>query len=179
MIMAVAYNRQEVKITETTVDATVPDNDTARLMYYLNCMCCVLQLEVSDYSIKRLRDYKKYYLLTTDEKKELLRLCGLISPEKMDGQCIFHSEEICGVDATNRFFRVDSTDTGFVAAANVFVGAVQVSVTKFMVYKTKWVNRYYIDPMNRITRVVTNTTKNNDEWIYTSTSESLDCCVIQ
>lgn len=161
------------------MDTTVPDNDTARLIYYLKNICSVLQLEVTDYSIKRLRDYEKYYMLTRDEEKDLLRLCVLISPEKLEGQCIFHSEEVCGVGASNRFFRVDSTETGFVPSQSVFVGAVKVSVTKFMVYKTKWVNRNYIDPMNRITRVVNNTTKNNDEWIYTSKSESLDCCAIQ
>lgn len=77
------------------------------------------------------------------------------------------------------FFRVDSTETGIVASHSVFVGAVQVSVKKFMVYENSWMNKKYRAPMNRLTRVLNNTTRNNGEWIYTSTSESLDCCAIQ
>ncbi|CAC5356539.1 unnamed protein product [Mytilus coruscus] len=177
--MAVAYNRQELKIRDTTVLASVPENDTARLMHYLDSMCTVLQLEVTDYSIQRLKDYKKYYLLTRDEQENLIGLCFLVSPDKLEGSCIFRSDEICNTGFGNRFFRIDSTETGFVASQSVFVGTVQVSVKEFMVYKNSWMNEHYRAPMNRLTRVVKNTTKNNDEWIYTSTSESLDCCVIQ
>lgn len=178
--MAVAYNRQEVKITDTTNKVSVPEKDTVLLMYYLDCMCTVLQLEVSDYSIQRLRDYKNYHLLACDEEKELLRQCYLVSPEKLEGKCILHSEQICNAgNFSNMFFRVDSTETGFVASHSVFVGAVQVSVKKFMVYTTKWMNQHYATPMYRIIRVVNNTTRNNAEWMYTSKSESLDCCAIQ
>lgn len=53
--MAVAYNRQEVKITKSSVNVSVPEKDTALLMYYLDCMCTALQLEVSEYSIQRLQ----------------------------------------------------------------------------------------------------------------------------
>lgn len=103
--MAVAYNRQEVKITKTSVEVSVPKNDTALLMYYFDCMCTALQLEVGDYSIQRLRDYEKYYLLTSDEVKELIRQCHLVSPEKLEGKCIFHSEQICNAwNFSNGFF---------------------------------------------------------------------------
>lgn len=177
--MALGFNQKIVILTDTSVDATVPNNDRALLMYYLKSMCTVMQLEVTDYSIQRLNDYKKYHLLTRDEEKELIRLCTLVSPDNLEGKCIFHSEELCGEGASNRFYKVDSTETGFVASQNVFVGAVQVSVKKVMVYKTKWINENYLDPMYRLTKIANNTTRNNDEWIYSSTSESLDCCVIQ
>lgn len=180
--MAFGFNQKVVILTDTSAPSVViPNNDKARLMFYFNCICAVIQLDMLDvgkYRIRRLRDYKKYHLLTRDEEKELIRLCGLVSPEILEGKCIFHSEELCG-NAGNRFFKVDSSETGFVASESVFVGAVQVSVNKVMVYKTTWINKNYTGPMYRLTNIVNNTTKNNDEWIYTSTSESLDCCAIQ
>ncbi|CAC5356538.1 GABRG [Mytilus coruscus] len=123
------------------------------------------------------------------------------SNRKITSRSKVRDEELCkDVKYTNRFFKVDSTETSFAATDTVFVGSVEVSVNKFMVYQTSWLNKYYIDPMNSIKRgrnstrnnaamittsTVTpsntnnNTTRNNGNWAYTSTSESLDCCVVQ
>lgn len=199
--MAVAFNRRELKLIDTSSDTTIPDDDIAKLMYYLYSMCVVLQLDATEYGIQRLKDYKKFHMLLKHEEQELIKLCCLLSPDKLEGKCIFHSEELCkDVKYTNRFFKVDSTETSFAATDTVFVGSVEVSVNKFMVYQTSWLNKYYIDPMNSIKRgrnstrnnaamittsTVTpsntnnNTTRNNGNWAYTSTSESLDCCVVQ
>lgn len=202
--MAVAYNRKEVKIKDITYDTVVPDNDIAKLMYYLHSMCFVLQLDSTEYGSQKLRDYKNFHELTKFEKQEVIKLCGLLSPEKLEGKCIFHSEEMCkDFRHTNRFLQVDATETAFAstfaATDTVFVGSVEVSVKKVMYYQTTWINKYYIDPMDMLVRGVyntrsntmittstvvplnsiRNTTRNNDNWVYTSNSESLDCCVIQ
>ena len=206
LAMAVVYNRNEVGLTDTTVEITVPGNDTARLMYYLDCMCSVLGLETTEYNIARLTDYKKHYMLTNDEKVKLLLLCRYLSPDELNNKCIFQSDEMCG-DMPNRFFRLNSTETTFVAAESVFVGATKVSVKKIMAYKMSWMKRNYIDPMTRginlntgerdnqraitydnrpvlETRTITspvprNTTRKNAHWVYSSDySSSLDCCVI-
>lgn len=199
----VVLNRKEIGITETGSVVDVPDNDTAKLMYYLSVLCGVLGLEDTDFNIERLSDYKNYYMLTEDEKTILFLLCGYLSPEKMVGKCIFNSEELCQ-DVGNRFFTLNSSEISFAAAENVFVGAVEVTVKKIMVYSMSWMRRNYINPISNVlgitptrnqqsitymnrpaitTRSATtpthrNTTINNDNWYYTSTSESLDCCVI-
>jgi hypothetical protein len=110
---------------------------------------------------------------------------------------------MCG-DKINRFFRLNSKETAFVAAESVFIGAIAVSVKRIMVYKMPWKIRFYTNPMyqakcterrenqkaitsnNRAaiqTRTITppvhrNTTRNNANWVYSSNSSSLDCCVI-
>ena len=175
--MAVVFSRKEVGFTETSVTANVPDNDTARLMYYLKSMCTVLGLETTEYNIARLTDYKKYYMLTIDERVTLFALCEYLSPDALNNKCIFHSDEMCG-NSPNRFFRLNSTETAFVAAESVFVGTTKVSVKKIMVYKMSWMRRNYIEPMTRRAITSNNTTKNNANWIYSSNSSSVDCCVI-
>lgn len=201
--MAVAYNRKEVKIKDITSDIIIPENDIARLMYYLYSLDVVLKLDSIEYGSQKLRDYKNFHELTKLEVQEVIKLCSLLSPDKLEGKCIFHSEEMCkDVKYTNRFLQVDSTETAFAATFaatdTVFVGSVEVSVKKIMAYQTAWLNKYYIDPMDMLVRGVyntrsntmittstvvpfnsiRNTTRNNDNWVYTSNSESLDCCII-
>ena len=134
LAMLVVYNRKDVGLTDTTVEVTVPENHTARLMYYLQCMCTVLGLETTGYNIARLMDYKNPYMLTNDEKVKLLLLCRYLSPDELNNKCIFQSDEMCG-DMPNRFFRLNSTETTFVAAESVCVGATKVSVKKLWLTK--------------------------------------------
>jgi hypothetical protein len=71
----------------------VPQNDTAKLMYYLLSVSLVISLETFEDNIARLTDYKNHYLLTNDEKVKLLSLCKQFSPDELDGKCFFHSDE--------------------------------------------------------------------------------------
>lgn len=144
-------------------------------------------------------------MLTNDEKVKLFALCCYLSPDELNGKCIFQSDAMCG-DMGNRFFRLNSTETAFVASESVFVGTAKVSVKQIMVYKMSWMRKFYINPMVRSiglntgerdnrraitydnrpaiqTRTITpsvrgNTTRNNANWNYSSNSSSLDCCVI-
>ncbi len=203
--MAVVFSKKEVGLADMSVTVKVPDNDIAKLMYYLNSMCTVLGLETTGYNIARLTDYNKHYMLTNDEKVKLFALCGYLSPDVLNDKCIFHSDELCG-DSNNRFFRLNSTETVFVAAESVFVGSAKVSVKQIMAYKMSWMRNNYINPMTRciklrieerenqraitsntrpaiqtrtrIPPVRRNTTGNNTNWDYSSNSSSLDCCTI-
>jgi hypothetical protein len=192
--MAVVFSKKEVGVTDTSVTVKVPDNDIAKLMYYLKSICSILGLETTGYNITRLTDYDNHYMLTNDEKVKLLLLCGYLSPDVLNNKCIFHSDELCG-DSNN----LNSTETAFVAAESVFVGSAKVSVKEIMAYKMSWMRKNYINPMTRCiknqraiisntrpaiqTRTRTppvrrNTTGNNTNWHYSSNSSSLDCCVI-
>ena len=175
--MAVVFSKKEVGFTDTSVSANVPDNDIARLMYYIDSITTVLGMEITKYNIDRLTDYKNYYVLTNDEKETLLSLCKELSPDELNNKCIFHEDKLCG-NSPNRFLRLNSTEIAFVAAESVFVGATKVVVKEIMVYKMSWMRRNYIEPMTRMTITSTNKTRNNANWIYSSNSSSLDCCVI-
>ena len=205
--MAVVLIGEQAELTDITVKVTLPENDTAKLMYYLRSVSTVLSLETMEDNIARLTDYKNHYVLTNDEKVKLLSLCKQFSPDKLEGKCFFHSDEIGG-DLPNRFFLLNSTEAAFVAAESVSIGAITVSVKTIMVYKMSWKIQFYTNPMNQVqrrenqakrrenqraitsnnraaiqTRTITppvhcNTTRNNANWHYSSNSSSLDCCVI-
>ena len=205
--MAVVLIGEQAELTDITVKVTLPENDTAKLMYYLRSVSTVLSLETMEDNIARLTDYKNHYVLTNDEKVKLLSLCKKFSPDKLEGKCFFHSDEIGG-DLANRFFLLNSTEAAFVAAESVSIGAITVSVKTIMVYKMSWKIQFYTNPMNQVqrrenqakrrenqraitsnnraaiqTRTITppvhcNTTRNNANWHYSSNSSSLDCCVI-
>ena len=68
--------RTQIGIRPTGQVATVPNNNKARLMYYLECVCNVLNLD-DDADINRLRRYTDYEL-TEDETDRLITLCYLL-----------------------------------------------------------------------------------------------------
>ena len=53
----------------------VPENDLARIMYYLDCIFAIIQYEEEERNI--LTDYEHYYELT-EEEKMLLCPCNII-----------------------------------------------------------------------------------------------------
>ena len=57
--MAALLGATEVGIKDNTEDTTVPDDPKARLMYYLECVCSVLNLD-DDPDINRLRKFQRY-----------------------------------------------------------------------------------------------------------------------
>jgi hypothetical protein len=149
--MAVVLIGEQAELTDITVKVTLPENDTAKLMYYLRSVSTVLSLETMEDNIARLTDYKNHYVLTNDEKVKLLSLCKQFSPDKLEGKCFFHSDEIGG-DLPNRFFLLNSTEAAFVAAESVSIGAITVSVKTIMVYKMSWKIQFYTNPMNQVQR---------------------------
>ena len=67
----------EVEFKETgRTSADIPNNNKARLMYYLECVCNVLNLD-DDADINSLRKYTDYQL-TEDETDRLITLCYLL-----------------------------------------------------------------------------------------------------
>lgn len=79
------YNR--VRIRDTSISANVPDNDVARLMYYLKCVFTVL--ECNSYS--QYTDYNNYgnLLLLNSGISELIRLAKKFNPNIMMDTKVF------------------------------------------------------------------------------------------
>ena len=97
--MAVVAGRTQLQLKDTTNRVTVPENNRARLMFYLNCLCVVLKLD--DPQINRLTQYNNYHL--SDEQTDaLIALCCLLSHDVLLDKYIFHTEQLCG-DLTNKY----------------------------------------------------------------------------
>ena len=68
---------------------SVPNNDLARLMYYLSCIDTVIQYD----EIDRLADYQNYYLLDVNDIVVLLELVLLFNPKFFIEKGIFILDE--------------------------------------------------------------------------------------
>ena len=144
MAFALGFNDVEVKKTGSKTD--VPNNNKAKLMYYLNCMCAALDLSETSQNLQRLRNCNNYASLSASETKELVVLCGLLNPRLLNDKCIFHSNEACK-DFGNQFFEINAKRTTFAAVQSVMIGSVRVNVSKIMCYRMDWLKYYYIEPM--------------------------------
>ena len=69
------YNSLRVEAIGRSV--YIPNNDYAKLMYYLSCVFTVIQYDKNN----KLTDYKHYYLLTKDEENALIILALLFNPK--------------------------------------------------------------------------------------------------
>ncbi len=137
--------RHELK--ETGSDASIPDNNIAKLMYYLNCICSLLDLDLEDKpEIRRATDYKNYHRLNDDEIDKLLVLCILLSPDELEGKCIFQDDDLCG-DCNNNFFKISEIKTSLLVSRSVLVGGESTEVQNIMVYKSRWMIEHYIGPI--------------------------------
>jgi hypothetical protein len=63
-------------ITDTSVTANVPENDIARLMYYLNAVCYLI--EYNDNSINRYRNCNNWSQLSIEEVQLLTLIYKII-----------------------------------------------------------------------------------------------------
>lgn len=104
--MALNFNRVNFNVRNITVDVTVPNTPVARLMYYLNCLCSLLQLDTSDSpNIHRLTQYSLHWALTPAQKRELAVLCLILSPDELLNKCIFIDNNL---KRLNEFYEISA-----------------------------------------------------------------------
>ncbi|XP_013421302.1 uncharacterized protein LOC106181466 [Lingula anatina] len=143
--MAAAMGRLQIGLKKTGTTVTVPNNPKAKLMYYLDCICNVLNLDSSG-EIRRLRDYENHWRLSEDETNQLLILCLLISPDELINKCIFHSDEMCG-DSGNEFYELSAVNHTFVVTDSIMIGGERKRVKEIMCFKMSWIEKNFINPI--------------------------------
>ena len=130
-------------IKETGSKATVPENPTAKLMYYLHCVAHVIELD--NPNLSRLRDDESYHLLSHIEIDALLALVLLFSPNELIGKVFFPSEDTGG--SSNQFFELSSVTHMLAVSENVLIGGERKRVAKIMFFKRCWLEENYISPL--------------------------------
>ena len=73
-----AFVGERVGIRDISRDASVPQNPKAKLMYYLDCVASVIQLD--DRALSRLRNYQNYYLLSDQENRRSVGIRNTLQP---------------------------------------------------------------------------------------------------
>ncbi|CAC5371025.1 unnamed protein product [Mytilus coruscus] len=144
--MALVLNRDSVNDKDSSSNVIVPNNPTAKLMYYLNCMCKVLNLDQTEYDITRLTDFRRYVCISDEDLASMIILCSYLDPGTLTDVCIFQDEVACG-NNVNKFCDVNTRLKTIAAAQSVMVGNVKVKVKKIMFYKMTWIETYYVEPL--------------------------------
>lgn len=154
MSSGVFVQTNEIGIRHTGVTVQVSNNDVARLMYYLNCVCTAVNCE-QDAEIRRFTSYQYWSSLSIDDQKILLGLCYKFSPDVFDGKVFFHSEVLCG-DRLNDFVEISQVRNQLMAAESIIIAGRTCQVNKIMVYKIQWLRKYYIEPMKNLATMLAN-----------------------
>lgn len=130
------------------VYTTIADDKRARLMYYLGCVCSVLDLSDHE-SLYRFNDDSSYQRIwTLKDKNELLIWCLKLVPEFLDKKCFFHSEEI---ESSNEFFSLFDLDEDTRAElSSVWISGRERRVVNVMVYKMEWMQHNYFKPLKEL-----------------------------
>ncbi len=138
-----ALVRERVGIRDITKRATVPENPKAKLMYYLNCVAFVIDL--NDPNLNRLKDYKNYFLLNETETDALLALVVLFSPDELIGKVFFHNEDCGGF--TGQFFELSAVSNMLAVTDNIIIGGERKRVANIMFFQRKWMEDNYLKPI--------------------------------
>ena len=141
--MALVAGRTHIEIKKTGTACTVAENPKAKLMYYFNCVCNCVEPD-SDANIRRLRDYHNYWSLSNEEEAQLLILCLALSPDKLVDSIFFHNEDI---DRDNQFYEVSAVNTKLIIAESLLIGGQQRRVQSIMMFKKRWIENSYVDPL--------------------------------
>ena len=134
---------ERVGIKKTGVTTSVPPNSKAKLMYYLNCVATLIEL--NDPNLRRLRDYQNYYLLNDAETDALLALVLLFSPDELLGKIMFHSED-CG-GSRNEFYELSAVSHMLAVTDSIVIGGERKRVAKIMFFQRVWMEDNYFTPI--------------------------------
>jgi hypothetical protein len=145
--MAVVLQRNEVGIEATGQVTTVPNNDVARLMYYLKCICDAVECD-DDPTIRYFTDYGNWECLSFDEQNRLVDLCEKWHPDRLEGVFV-HDERLCG-DSDNEFLTISQMKHHIVASESVIIAGRTRRVSQIMAYTTRWMRRNYYDPIQQL-----------------------------
>ena len=144
MCASLGFNK--IRIKEDSVRASVPDNDIARLMYYLKCVSSVLK----NNGLSQYTNYNKYYNLSSKEKNEVIQLANIFNPIILIKAKVFIPKE--DLDMDNRFFKITDESLNFHAIEQIVIGGITTKVLKIMFFKFSWLNNNYLLPLKRLTQ---------------------------
>ena len=147
MSASLYFNGLEVKPIGRTVK--VPDNDIAKLMYYLSCVHTVVNYDTKD----MYTDYEHYYLLTGPERIELLALVTLFNPKIfVDADIFIVDDNLVPEGMNNEFYEIKDHRIAFHVEEGIMIGGKYVKVLKIMACRTNWLYNNFINPLDNFTK---------------------------
>ena len=151
--MSATLGLNSLKIEFTGKTITVPQNNIARLMYYLSVVMDVIQYKAES----RLIDFNNYSQLSEEEKVAIYKLALLLNPKTFIDKGIFLVDpSLVPRGKINDFLKITDERIGIHVNDEIMIGGRSVKVLHIMVCKNEWLNRYYNIPISEITNNIRN-----------------------
>ena len=125
----------------------IPDNNLAKLMYYLNCVTIVIKFEPS----KDIIDYKNYSAINEKDKKLIYQLATIFEPKVFQNEGIFIvNPDLVSNKNENEFLEINDERTGAHIYEDIIAGGKSRKVLKIMACKSSWLDNYFYNPLKAI-----------------------------
>lgn len=139
-----AARLREIGFRQTVTVCTVPNNNMARLMYYLSSVD-----SLTDFGIPyELKNYDNYNNLSFDQENQVIALAFLLSPDVFIERGIMINEpRLCG-NCNNEFYEISDSRTAVAATREFVIAGKQVRTLKIMAFKMAWIENHFVQPIN-------------------------------
>ncbi len=148
--MQANINYGKLRIKENTIKIKVPDNNFAKLMYYLQCVFTVIKCN----GFSRYTNFENYEEVSCSLEgfNKVLELAEIFNPSVMMRAKAFVINENLGI-MNNRFFEITDERLNFHASKEIVIGGIRTRVLKVMFMTSKWlINNYYL-PFKKLTEL--------------------------
>lgn len=135
----------DVKAFGNTVN--VPDAPIAKIMYYIDCVCTVIDYKDGD--ISRYRNYSNWANMSDEEDRLIFILALALSPDELEDKVFFNSPQLCP-ESSNQFYEIGQVKNQFLVVQSIVIGGRQRQVKKIMAYKQIWMKNNYYDPLRAL-----------------------------
>ena len=143
---AADLNRLHVQPIGVTV--TIPNDDVARLMYYLSCVGTVIE---HDNENDILTDYENYDLLDVNQLTVLFSLVTLFEPKIfISGGVFILDPSLVPEGSDNEFYQITDERINFHFNDEIMIGGKTRKILKVMACNISWLMRFYYNPLKNI-----------------------------
>lgn len=108
-------------------NVTIPNSDIAKVMYYLDCVCTVI--DYNDGNIQRYRNYSNWANMSDQEDRLIFILALALSPDELDDKVFFNSSQLCG-NSNNQFYEIGQVKNQVLVVSSIVIGGQQRQVKK-------------------------------------------------
>ena len=143
--MQADYTHNNFEIKDDTYVVEVPDDDSAKLMYYLYCVSTVLEYD----GLGPFTDYKGYQYMPSKYLDTLIKLALLFDPKLMIAARVFI--EVPSLDMINRFYEIKDERMDIHVDEEIVIGGVTTRVKEIMAFKPSFLLIYYYFPLLNLT----------------------------
>lgn len=136
--------------------AAIPDDDVARLMYYLKCVTVDLGMDILQ---DDLVDYKNSRRLSAARRASVIKSALELSPDIFIGKVLFRDDkqEIVPQSTSNKFVNITAACNVVSIQRDFIIGGQAKDVTQVMFFRSIWLKRNYYDPIERLAKAILST----------------------